>query len=168
MNKGRDIHQHEPCGDAVKHEREISRRELLRRLSPLGKVKLDSSRCTGCGLCAAECPTEALLVSSSEETNTYQLLFKHSLCVACGRCIQVCPEQCLRLERGLELDKIDNPVSLFEDEIARCAKCGKPIGPRAMVNKIKAKVLATGHSSSSQFELCSECKVKVQISQLRT
>lgn len=127
---------------------------------PLGKVELDSSQCTGCGLCALDCPTEALVISSSEETDAYQLLFKHDACVACGRCVEVCPEKCLRLERILELDRIDSSAVLFEDKIVRCRECGSPIGSKAMIDKLQAKVLAAGQSFPSQFELCPMCKTK--------
>ena len=130
---------------------------------PFGKVELDSSQCTGCGLCALNCPTGALVVSSSEESDAYQLLFEHGSCVACGRCVDICPEKCLRLDRILELDKIDTPaVMLFEDRIIRCRECGSPIGPKAMMAKVQARLLAPGGSLPSQFELCPMCKIKTQ------
>lgn len=126
---------------------------------PLAKVELDYSRCTGCGLCLGECPTGALSSSSGEES--YRLLFRHDLCVACGRCIGVCPEQCLGLERVLELDKIDGTETvLFEDGIARCRQCGQVIGPRAMIEKLQAKISASIKSLDTQLELCSTCKAK--------
>ncbi len=132
---------------------------------PFGKIELDDSQCTGCGLCAVNCPTEALAVSSSEETDVYQLLFKHDACVACGRCVKVCPEKCLRLERVLELDRIDSPAAvLFEDRIARCSECGSPIASKAMVDKLRGKMLAAGQSFTFQLELCPMCKVKAQFS----
>ena len=70
---------------------EISRRELLKMASPLGKVELDSAKCSGCGLCAVDCPTEALTIAADAEKGTYQLLFQHSVCIACNKCIEVCP-----------------------------------------------------------------------------
>ena len=70
----------------LKPEGEISRRELLKLASPFGKVELDCSKCTGCGLCAIDCPTEALTIATNDETDAYQLLFKHNVCVACGVC----------------------------------------------------------------------------------
>jgi ferredoxin len=143
---------------------EISRRQLLKMASPLGKVTLEKARCTGCGLCALDCPTGALIVSFSGEAEVYQLLFKHNLCVACGRCVEVCPEHCLHLERTLELDELNRPAVLFEDEIVRCSECHSPFASRAMINIIKAKLPAT--CASSQFELCPECKAKVQLSRL--
>jgi len=128
---------------------------------PFGKLELDSAQCSGCGLCALDCPTEALTVQSSEDSDTYQLLFQHDLCVACGRCIEVCPEQCLRLERILELDNIDSPpAALLEDKVARCRECGSIIGSRAMIDKLQGRLLAMGVSLASQCELCPTCKAK--------
>jgi len=144
---------------------EISRRELLKLASPFGKVELDGSQCTGCGLCALDCPTGALTVSTSGETEAYQLLFKHNLCLACAKCIEVCPEQCLHLERTLEVDKFNRPATvLFEDTIVMCSECGRPVGSRAMIDNIKAKLSAVGQAFPSQFELCPMCKVKSQFS----
>lgn len=128
---------------------------------PFGKLELDGSQCAGCGLCVLDCPTEALTTSSSEETDDYRLLFRHDLCVACGRCVEVCPEKCLRLERILELHKIDSPAAvLFEDRVARCRQCGSIIGSRAMIGRLQVKLLAMGESFASQFELCPVCKAK--------
>jgi ferredoxin len=146
---------------------EISRRELLKMASPLGKVTLEKDRCTGCGLCALDCPSGALTVSADNESSVYQLLFKHNLCVACGQCVEVCPEQCLHLERTLELDEISQPATmLFEDEIVRCSDCGSPFASRAMINSIKAKLPTTGQLPSSQLELCPTCKAKVQFNRM--
>lgn len=161
MSEFKGIHQDRLKASFLMPEGKISRRELLNLASPFGKLELDGSKCTGCGLCALECPTRALTVSSSGEADVYQLLFKHSLCVACGQCVEVCPEQCLHLERTFELDRLNNPATvLFEDEIVRCSECGSPIAPRAMINSIKAKIPATGQFPSSQLELCPLCKIK--------
>ena len=146
---------------------EISRRELLKLASPLGKVTLEEAKCTGCGLCALDCPTGALAVSSSGEADVYQLLFKHNLCVACGQCVEVCPEQCLGLERTLELDRLGSPAAvLFEDTTVRCSECSSPVGTRSMIDNVRAKLLAAGQSST-KFELCPTCKVKTELGQLR-
>jgi len=130
---------------------------------PFGKVELDDSQCTGCSLCALDCATGALTVSSSENTDSYQLLFKHDYCVACGRCIEACPEKCLRLERILELDRINSPPTvLFEDRIVRCYQCGGTVAPKAMIDRLQAKLHAAGDSFPSQLELCPECRIKSQ------
>ncbi len=167
MSEVKGIHQGQLKLHVLRPESEISRRELLKRLSPFGKVKLDASQCTGCGLCALECPTDALTVSSSEETDAFQLLFRYDHCVACGSCAEICPEKCLCVERILELDKMNSQSVLFEDEIVRCSGCGSPIGPRAMMDKIQARVAAAGHFLPSQLKLCPACKVQAQFGQLR-
>ena len=147
------LHSHWPEG-------KVSRRDLLKLAAPLGKVTLDATKCTACSLCASDCPTGALTVSVSEESDAWQILFKHNLCVACGQCVELCPEQCLSLERTLEPDRIINPpVVLFEDRVSRCRDCGNPIGSRAMINRLQVKLVA-GDFLASQFELCPECKTK--------
>ena len=167
MSEVKGVHQDRLKLNLLRTDSEISRRELLKRLSPFGKVELDSSQCTGCGLCAVDCPTRALSVLLSEETDIFQLLFKHSACVACSCCVEICPEKCLRMERALELDKMDSQSVLFEDVIIRCSSCGGPVGPKTMVGKLRARVAAAGRPIDAQLELCPTCKVKAQFGGLR-
>ena len=142
-------------------ESKISRRELLKRAAPLGKVTIDKTGCTGCELCVSECPTGALSISVSEN-DVYQLLFRHAACIACGRCGEVCPEGCLHLERTIELDKIKQPAeALFEDKVARCRQCGEPIGTEAMIAKMRTRVSAAEESVTANLNLCPMCKIKV-------
>lgn len=128
---------------------------------PFAKLALDGSQCIGCGLCARDCPTEALTALSSEESGDYQLLFQHDLCIACGKCEEVCPEKCIGLERILEMDRLGgSTMVLFEDKIARCRECGSVIGPGVMIDRVRAKLQVMGDPVTSQLELCPECKVK--------
>ncbi|MDD5126855.1 MAG: 4Fe-4S dicluster domain-containing protein [Dehalococcoidales bacterium] len=146
---------------------EISRRDLLKMAVPFGKIKMESARCTGCGICAAECPTGALTISADKATGAVQMLFRQQVCIACNKCVEVCPEHCLSLERGLEVEKIGSPAAvLYEDEIARCAECGAPIGPRAMINSVKAKIAAAGQPALN-LEICPDCKIKAQLRKQR-
>ena len=140
----------------------ISRRQLLKKASPLGRIMLEKDKCTACGLCALECPTGALTVSFAEETDMFKILFKHGSCVACSQCVEICPEKCLRMERLLELDKINSQSVLFEGEIIGCSRCGAAIGPKVMIDKLKARVKSSGHSFISQFTLCPSCRLRTQ------
>lgn len=129
---------------------------------PFARMVVDSSQCTCCGLCTLNCPTRALTTSSSEETDNYQLLFRHDCCIACGRCVTICPENCIQMERVLELDKLNDPaVVLFEDRIAHCRECGSVIGSRLMIDRLQAKLQPIGEAVASQVELCSNCKGKL-------
>ena len=160
MSKPEVIYQDKLKSRPLKPEGKISRRELLKLASPLGKLALNKVKCTGCGICVLECPTGALTASSGEN-DAYQLLFKHSLCIACSQCVEVCPEQCLQMERTLDPDSFNRPATvLFKDEFVRCSVCGSPIASRAMINSIKEKVAVTSQLSSDQLELCPDCKVK--------
>jgi len=144
----------------------ISRRELLEKLSPLGRVTLDDTKCTGCALCTQECPTGALAVRKDDKSAIYRLIFKHGICVACGKCAEICPENALKVERLLEPDNITSESVLFEDEIARCTRCGAPIGPRKMLDKLQARIKTAGHAVNEQFELCPKCKTQTQFGEI--
>lgn len=143
----------------------MTRRELLKMASPLGRVILEAHNCTACGLCAVECTTGALSFISVESSGTCRLLFRHRLCTACGKCTGVCPEKCLRVERTVDLTRIEGPDEvLFEDEVVTCAECGKPFATRSMVDSMKAKLGIEGQSAGSYLEICPECKAGIRLS----
>lgn len=126
---------------------------------PFGKVTLDATRCTGCGLCAQNCPTDALRIASSDDRVEFQLLFLHGSCVACGACVNVCPEGCLGLERILELDKIGaGALELFHDVIVKCRGCGEPVAPKSMIDRLRFRLRGAGKRLGDQLELCPACK----------
>lgn len=125
---------------------------------PFGKLELDKSQCTACGLCALDCPTEALSFVSDE--GWYQLLFHYQDCVGCGQCIKSCPEKCLRLENALQLDKLSSPAeTILEGEIAMCQECGVPIAPKAMIDKLRTRI-AAADGLTSQLSVCPACRTK--------
>jgi len=129
---------------------------------PFGKVRLDDTQCTGCGLCAINCPTNALTILTSDDSNEYQLLFQHDSCVACGMCVNTCPEGCLRLEHILELDRIGSGASvLFQDSVVKCRRCGNPVAPKSMMDRLKAKLQGTENSLAERLEICPACRIEV-------
>jgi len=125
---------------------------------PFGRLKIDISQCTGCGLCSLDCPTGALSLVS--DTRSCQLLFRHQACVGCGQCVTVCPESCLHLKKILELERLDKPAEvIFASEIARCHRCGAPIAPRAMIDKLRARI-AAAQGTTTQLDICPACRTK--------
>lgn len=145
-------------------EGEISRRELFKMAVPFGKVEIDNTCCTGCGLCTLDCPTGALAILQGE-ADAYRLVFKNSTCVACGSCVKVCPEKCLTMEHTLELERINQPVKvLFEDVIVRCSQCGSPVSSKAMLDKLRERLPDVSRRLPSGFELCPACKIKANFS----
>jgi ferredoxin len=146
-------------------EDKMSRREFLRIPRPKnnGIVILDKERCTGCGLCAIDCPTKALTFSLSRERDTYQILFRQENCDACGVCEKSCPENCLRMiDQEPDKKKIGKEaIVIFEDKISRCRECGIPLFPQAMVKKIESKIFAT-KENDWPLHLCPSCRMKTQ------
>lgn len=126
--------------------------------TPFGQVAIDAARCTACSLCAANCPAGAIFTAAGDEGGIL-LYFQAASCIACGRCAEICPEGCLAVTPELDLKRLDEPaVKLFEDDMARCSVCGRPVAPRAMIARIRTKLEADGITNISHLELCPDCK----------
>jgi ferredoxin len=139
----------------------MSRREFLKgfRLKNDGILLIDKEKCTGCGLCAIDCPTKALAIRPSSEKDSYQLLFRREACNACGLCEKSCPEHCLQfIDREVEKDETGNETKvIFEDNLSRCIQCGIPLFPRSMVRKLEAKIF-TNQGPTWELNLCPSCR----------
>lgn len=63
-------------------------------------VKIDESRCKGCGLCVRVCPKQVL--GFGEDTNDAGYrpakLVKEG-CIGCTSCALMCPDCCITVER---------------------------------------------------------------------
>ncbi len=67
-----------------------------RPYKPLGSIPIHPSgdrHCKACGLCARQCPVQAIPETAPRQTDTTK-------CIACGRCVAVCPRKARRF-RGL-------------------------------------------------------------------
>ena len=73
---------------------------LLSR-QPAPPVAVNTDRCTGCTLCAADCPYKAITMKQREEGAKYKYLaaVNPKLCVGCGICIGACDPLALSLHR---------------------------------------------------------------------
>jgi heterodisulfide reductase subunit A len=74
---------------------------------------VDESKCTGCGLCPAECSYDGAL-TMTENNGKKLALVNAALCKGCGACVAVCPVRAINVA-GWKLDQFDAMV----DAIAR-------------------------------------------------
>jgi NAD-dependent dihydropyrimidine dehydrogenase PreA subunit len=56
-------------------------------------VDVDQDRCTGCGMCSAECPKGAITVGDIAVVDGV-------LCAGCGVCVEACPVGALSMGNG--------------------------------------------------------------------
>ncbi len=54
-----------------------------------GAIQLDPEKCTGCGLCARDCPASALELVKESKSN-YKLIYNPARCAYCGQCELSC------------------------------------------------------------------------------
>lgn len=125
---------------------------------PLGRVRVETDRCTLCGLCASVCPTDALAYEQGPIVAT--LAYDPSRCVACQHCMAICPERVVTVETCTDLDGLrEGARTLKADTLARCRRCGRPIAPDAMLRRIHG-LLADAPEGllASLRELCVDCR----------
>lgn len=65
-----------------------------------GLHNLDPKKCTGCGICAQQCPNNCIEIVR-EGRLFPQIDVGH--CMFCGICIEICPEKALSWSRAFEL-----------------------------------------------------------------
>ena len=133
--------------------------------TPLSWIKVNGSQCTGCGLCVIDCPSGAFTLCYDANQGSYQLTFNQGMCVTCGACETSCPERCLHLERNVESDRAtEAPVVIFQDRVSRCRECGIPLFPQAMIDRLRARLSASGEIPW-QFDFCPSCRMKALLGQ---
>ncbi len=113
-----------------------------------GKIKIGEN-CTLCNACINFCPMEAVRKEEGK------ILFNHALCIACEMCAKACPEKAITVEKVLDFGDLGEKV-VFEDEMIKCPKCGKPHISKRAYEKLKA---LTGMEKSLLF--CKECRPKI-------
>lgn len=104
--------------------------------SPLGRVTFESDRCTMCGLCATVCPTGAIRFDQGAVAAALDL--ERAACIGCEHCSTICPEHALSVERVVDLERLGGvPEPLKRSTLARCRRCGDPVAPTAMLERLR-------------------------------
>ncbi|MFQ5915563.1 MAG: 4Fe-4S binding protein [Nitrospinota bacterium] len=134
-------------------------RRLSHSQSPLGVVEF-ADGCTACGACASACPTDALALERDEEG--VSISFNARACIACEDCVPVCPERVVRVEKVTDFPRLaEGKHVLYRGGEARCVKCGAPVAPRAMLDRIGG--LLGRHPAISMIrQYCLECRKTMQ------
>lgn len=70
------------------------------------RLRVDASRCSGCGLCVARCPAGALFADGPGVRG------EPARCLLCCRCIHACPERAIFLFDGLKDNRRIDPALL--------------------------------------------------------
>ena len=89
-----------------------------------GYITIDIKKCKGCELCIAECPPQALIMSSQINQNGYQYaVLAEDTCTGCTNCALVCPEAIITVFRENKklaysiTPSLENPRNIVIDPI---------------------------------------------------
>ena len=130
--------------------------------APFGLAAVDTAGCTLCLACTMVCPTSAFTANP----DTPQLRFLEDACVQCGLCVATCPENVITLEPRLNFaPEAAKPMVVKEEEPMGCRRCAKLFGTKSSLDRVKAKLVASGHwmfsdpARLSILELCEDCRV---------
>ena len=88
--------------------------------------ELNETACTGCGLCVAACPVEALsLVSANDPQRPARkrAVLAEEICLGCGVCVRACTQQAIKLQPRAE--RVITPVTSAHRYVLMAIERGK-------------------------------------------
>lgn len=77
-----------------------------------GLLHYDGAACTGCGLCAQDCPAQAIEVTVIDrKAKRFVFVYHADRCTFCAQCVQSCRQGCLALAHDAwELAALDKDL----------------------------------------------------------
>lgn len=124
-------------------------------------VEINPHDCILCGVCVSRCPTEALRITSDQQS--IRLFFKAALCSGCQQCFTECPQQAIKLSPRYEHQKADMEgkwVEILSTKAIRCSGCGKVYSPDKMQQRVLASFTKYEYKKAltEMLSLCTKCK----------
>lgn len=117
-------------------------RERFKGRHVLKRYENGLEKCIGCSLCAAACPSDAIFVEASENTDekryspgeryasTYQINMLR--CIYCGFCEDACPTEAIVLGDNYELSFTDRNQAIYtKDMLLEPVQAGGKPTPQA-------------------------------------
>ena len=86
-----------------------------------GLVKLDTTKCIGCEICAYVCPDKSIEINGSQ--HYYEWSYNPGRCTFCERCINYCPVSALNMETE------PAPSYKLRDELKQVHRMQYPVCP---------------------------------------
>jgi len=130
---------------------------------PFGIINIDKTPCTGCCICAQNCPTSAISKQTSSDFSNFKLIFQHDKCIACGLCVNICPEKCISIKKVLDFTRLSAVKEIiFENDYIYCRNCSRPYAPKSMIDILKPKLENAGIFSTEWAEYCPLCRAAIQ------
>ncbi len=105
-----------------------------------GLLHLELSACTGCGLCAMDCPANALKVTMLDrKAKRFVMDYHVDRCAFCGQCTQSCRQGALSMSSEqwelAQLDKSPFLIHFGDPRDVEQLVAGTPQGGTAVVDK---------------------------------
>ena len=84
----------------------------LIRGADLGPAVITNAQCTGCNICYAECPFDAIRMVARNDDSGYNKLaiINNKQCTACGICVGSCPTDAIDLQGGYNAEQTFNAI----------------------------------------------------------
>jgi ferredoxin len=77
---------------------------------------VDEHKCTGCGVCAGECPVEAIVMEDKKAK------INMDECIHCGLCHQVCSQNAVRHDSERIGDEVKENLRKTKEFMAECVR----------------------------------------------